>query len=111
MKRIKKGDEVIVTTGKSKGHVGTVLQVYDATLTVSGANLVTKHKKPNPQKPEEKTGIITLEAPLHISNVAHYNPETKKADKIGFQYIENDNALKEKFRYYKSTKNKIIDRA
>ncbi|HDV5767102.1 TPA: 50S ribosomal protein L24 [Legionella pneumophila] len=108
MKRIKSGDKVIVIAGKSKGHIGKVLRVIDDAVVVEGGNLIKKHIKPNPQKPENKGGIITREAPLHVSNVAHYNPVTKKADKVGFKYLES-NGVSKKVRYYKSN-NEIIDR-
>ncbi len=108
MERIKKGDEVIVIAGKSKGHVGKVLGVIDSRVVVEGGNLIKKHVKSNPQKPDSKGGIITLEASLHVSNVAHYNPITKKADKVGFKFIEN-NGVSTKVRYFKSN-DEIIDR-
>ncbi|MCL9683190.1 50S ribosomal protein L24 [Legionella maioricensis] len=108
MKRIRTGDVVIIIAGKSKGHVGKVLRVLDDNVVVEGGNLIKKHVKPNPQKPENKGGIVTREAPLHVSNVAHYNPITKKADKVGFKYLENDGVSK-KVRYYKSN-DEIIDR-
>ena len=109
MKRIKSGDTVIVTAGKSKGHVGKVLRVITGTLAkvvVEGANMMKKHVKPNPQL-EEKGGIISKEAPLHVSNVALYNPVTKKADKVGFKFLEKEgNTLK--VRYFKSN-NEMVD--
>lgn len=109
MKRIKSGDTVIVTAGKSKGHVGKVLRVVSGTLekvVVEGANMMKKHVKPNPQL-EQKGGIISREAPLHVSNVALYNPVTKKADKVGFKFLEKEgNTLK--VRYFKSN-NEIVD--
>ncbi len=108
MKRIRTGDEVIIIAGKSKGHVGKVLRVLDDSVVVEGGNLIKKHVKPNPQKPENKGGIVTREAPLHVSNVAHYNPITKKADKVGFKYLDNDGVSK-KVRYFKSN-DEIIDR-
>lgn len=108
MKRIRSGDEVIITAGKSKGHVGKVLRVIEDSVVVEGGNLIKKHVKANPQQPENKGGIITREAPLHVSNVAHYNPITKKADKVGFKYLENDGVSK-KVRYFKSN-DEIIDR-
>jgi len=108
MKRIRTGDEVIIITGKSKGHVGKVLRVTDNGVVVEGGNLIKKHVKPNPQKPEIQSGIVSLEAPLNVSNVAHYNPITKKADKIGFKFVEN-NGVNIKVRYFKSN-NEIIDR-
>lgn len=108
MKRIKTGDIVIIIAGKSKGHVGKVLEVLDDYLIVEGGNFIKKHVKPNPQKPENKSGIVTREAPLHVSNLAHYNPTSKKADKIGFKYLENEGVSK-KVRYFKSN-NEVIDR-
>ena len=108
MKRIKTGDEVIFIAGKSKGHIGKVLRVTENGVLVEGGNLIKKHVKQNPQKPENKGGIITLEAPVHVSNVAHYNPATKKADKVGFKFIEV-NGENKKVRYFKSD-NEIIDR-
>ncbi|WP_115700396.1 50S ribosomal protein L24 [Legionella sainthelensi] len=108
MKRIQKGDEVIIIAGKSKGHKGKVLRVTENGVVVEGGNLIKKHVKANPQKPEHKGGIITLESPVHVSNVAHYNPNTQKADKVGFKFIESNGANK-KVRYFKSD-NEIIDR-
>lgn len=108
MKRIKTGDIVIIIAGKSKGHVGKILRVTDSGVIVEGGNLIKKHVKANPQKPDGKAGIITLEAPLHVSNVAHYNPTTKKAGKVGFKFIES-NGVSTKVRYFKSD-NEIIDR-
>ncbi len=108
MKRIKSGDEVIVIAGKSKGHVGKVLRVLEKGIVVEGGNLIKKHVKANPQQPEVRGGIITKEAPIHVSNVAHYNPVTKKADKVGFKFLE-DGGVSKKVRYFKSN-NEIIDR-
>ncbi|CAM2856620.1 50S ribosomal protein L24 [Legionella steigerwaltii] len=108
MKRIQKGDDVIITAGKSKGHRGKVLRVTENGIVVEGGNLIKKHIKPNPQKPENKGGIVTLEAPVHVSNVAHFNPNTNKADKVGFKFIES-NGVSTKVRYFKSD-NEIIDR-
>lgn len=107
MKRIKKGDTVIVIAGKSKGHVGNVARVIDEKVVVEGANMIKKHVKPNPQL-DQKGGIISKEAPLHVSNVALYNSVTKKADKVGFKFIEKD-GTKHKVRYFKSN-DEVIDR-
>tara|TARA_Y100000588_G_C13371501_1_gene550861 strand:- start:142 stop:468 length:327 start_codon:yes stop_codon:yes gene_type:complete len=107
MKRIKKGDTVIVIAGKSKGHIAEVLRLEDNKVVVEGANLVKKHVKPNPQL-EQKGGIISKEAPLHISNIALYNPDEKKADKVGFKTIDKD-GQQHKVRYFKSN-NEIVDR-
>ncbi len=110
MKRIKKGDTVIVIAGKSKGHIGKIKRVAKRTsgyaVIVEGANLVKKHVKPNPQLQQEG-GIISREALLHESNVAMYNTVSKKADKIGFKYLEQD-GKKSKVRYFKSN-NEVID--
>ena len=107
MKRIKKGDTVIVTAGKSKSHVGKVSRVVgDDKVVVEGANIMKKHVKPNPQI-EQKGGILAIEAPLHISNVALYNPITKKADKVGFKFLEKEGTT-HKVRYFKSN-NEVVD--
>lgn len=106
MKRIRKGDTVIVIAGKSKGHIGKVARVIDLKVVVEGANMMKKHVKPNPQL-EQQGGIISKEAALDVSNVALYNPVTKKADKVGFKFLEKDgNALK--VRYFKSN-NEVVD--
>lgn len=106
MKRIRSGDTVILIAGKSKGHIGKVSKVFGNTVVVEGANLIKKHVKPNPQI-NEKGGIITREAPVHVSNVAIYNPVSKKADKVGFKFIEKEGNNK-KVRYFKST-DEVID--
>ena len=106
MKRIKSGDTVVVITGKSKGHVGKVARVIGEKIVVEGANLIKKHVKPNPQL-EQTGGIVTKEAPLNVSNVALYNPMTKKADKVGFRYLEKDGNM-HKVRYFKSN-NEVVD--
>jgi large subunit ribosomal protein L24 len=100
MKRIKKNDTAIVVTGKSKGHIGKVLKVLGDKVLVEGANLVKKHIKPNPQK-QQQGEIRAQEAALHCSNVALYNPETKKAGKVGFRLVEA-NGKTRKERYFKS---------
>jgi len=106
MKRIRSGDTVIVITGRSKGHVGKVTRVFADSVVVEGGNLVTKHVKPNAQL-QEKGGIKKQEAPLNVSNVAIYNPVSKRADKVGFKFLENDGANR-KVRYFKSN-NELID--
>lgn len=106
MNRIRSGDSVIVTAGKSKGHIGKIKRVKDNRVWVEGANLVKKHVKPNPQL-NVQGGIITREASLHVSNVAHYNFALKKADRIGFRFIEVDGVQK-KVRYFKSN-DQVID--
>lgn len=106
MKRIKKNDNVIVIAGRSKDQIGKVIRVLDDKVWVEGANLVKKHVKPNPRL-EEKGGIISKEAPIHISNVALYNEATKKADRVGFRIIEKDGKTY-KVRYFKSN-DELVD--
>lgn len=98
MKKIKKGDDVIVTTGKDKGKRGTVLRAVNASLVVvEGVNKVKKHTKPDPNK-GVAGGIVEMEKPIQVSNVAIFNSATKKADRIGFKTLED----KRKVRYFKS---------
>lgn len=106
MKRIRSGDTVIIIAGKSKGHIGKVIRVFGDSVFVEGGNLIKKHVKPNPQL-NEKGGIITREAPVNVSNVAIYNPVTKRADKVGFKFLVKD-GNNNKVRYFKSN-NEIID--
>jgi len=104
MRKIKKGDEVIVLTGKDKGRRGTVKQVLpDDRVIVEGINMVKKHQKPIPAR-GIPGGIIEKEMPIHVSNVAIYNPQTGKADRVGFRFLEDGR----KVRYFKST-NEVID--
>jgi large subunit ribosomal protein L24 len=88
MRKIKKDDDVIVITGKDKGSRGNVLSVLGDHLLVSGINKVKKHQKPNPVKGVEG-GIIEMEKPIHISNVAIYNAAAKKADRVGIKTLED----------------------
>ena len=98
MEKIRKGDDVIVTTGKDKGKRGTVLRIVDARhLVVEGVNRVKKHQRPNPVK-GETGGIVDKDMPIDISNVALYNPQTKKADRVGFKQMEDGR----KVRVFKS---------
>ena len=87
MRKIKKGDEIVVTTGRDKGKRGTVLRVVDPEhLLVEGANMVKKHQRPNPMK-GQTGGIIDKEMPLHVSNVAIFNPATRQADRVGIKVM------------------------
>ncbi len=99
MRKIRKGDEVIVLTGKDKGRRGTVARVIPEKdrVIVDGVNLVKKHTKPNPNL-GVAGGIVDKEMPIHISNVAVFNSETGKADRIGFKTLEDG----KKVRYFKS---------
>jgi large subunit ribosomal protein L24 len=98
MRKIKKGDNVIVIAGRDKGKRGSVTQIVDDQhVVVAGVNQVKKHMRPNPMK-NQQGGIVTKEIPIHVSNVAVYNPVTQKADRIGFRTL-NDGR---KVRFYKS---------
>ncbi|HEY6280855.1 MAG TPA: 50S ribosomal protein L24 [Burkholderiales bacterium] len=98
MRRIKKGDNVIVTTGKDKGRRGSVLRLVDAEhVLVEGVNKVKKHQKPNPLK-NNTGGIIDKEMPIHISNVMLFNPTTQKADRVGMKMLDDGRRV----RYFKS---------
>ena len=97
MNKIRKGDEVIVTAGKDKGRRGTVLQVTDdERILVEGINIARKHVKANPNQGVEG-GIIDRAMPLHISNVAVFNPKTKKGDRVGIR-VADDGARERIFR-------------
>jgi len=89
MEKIIKGDEVVVITGKDKGKRGTVLRRVDAEhLVGEGVNRAKKHVKPNPVKGVQG-GIVDKDMPIHISNVALFNPATKKADRVGIKSLED----------------------
>jgi len=96
--KIRRDDEVVVITGKDKGRRGRVLKVRDDNrVLVAGVNLVKKHTKPNPTMGRQG-GIVEKEAPLHVSNVALFNPENQKADRVGFKVNEDGT----KVRVFKS---------
>jgi len=104
MRKIKKGDEVVVITGRDKGQRGTVLRVLDdGRLIVENVNIVKRHTKPNPQR-GIAGGIIEKEAPIDVSNVMMYNPQTGKGDRVGFRILEDGR----KVRYFKSTQ-EVVD--
>ena len=99
MRKIKKGDDVIIITGKDKGKRGTVLRMVSTDLVlIEGANKVKKHQRPNPNK-GAPGGIVEMENPIQVSNVAIYKKKKKKADRIGFKTLEG----KGKVRYFKSS--------
>ena len=99
MNKIRKGDEVIVTTGKDKTRRGTVLQVFaDGRVLVEGINTAKKHVKPNPQEAIEG-GIVPTDMPIDISNVMVFNPKSGKGERVGFQV--NDDG--EKVRVFKGS--------
>ena len=104
MLKIKKSDEVVVIAGRDKGQRGEVLEVRkDGRLIVSGINMVKKHKKANPNVGEQG-GIVDQEAPIQVSNVAIWNEESEKPDRVGFRF-EGD----KKVRFYKSDGKEIVD--
>ena len=94
MNKIRKGDEVVVITGKDKGRRGTVLQIFkDDRVLVEGVNVVKKHQKANPNMGVQG-GIVDQEMPLDISNVMVFNPKTKKGERVGIRV--NDDGSKER---------------
>jgi large subunit ribosomal protein L24 len=104
MNRIKKGDEVIVIAGRSKGQRGTVLKRLDENrLLVESVNMVKKHVKPNPNA-GEAGGIIDKESPINQSNVMIFNPGTEKGDRVGFKTLDDNR----KVRFFKSN-GEVID--
>lgn len=104
MRRIKKGDEVIVIAGKDKGRRGMVLRTYeDGRVLVENVNIAKKHQRPNPSA-QVPGGIIEKEAPLDESNVMLFNPATDKGDRIGIRTLEDGR----KVRYFKSN-NEVLD--
>ena len=104
MHRIRKGDQVIVTTGRDKGRQGTVIRVLeDDHVVVENVNMVKKHQKPNPVK-GESGGIVEIEKSIHASNVAIYNATAKKADRVGIKTLGDGR----KVRVFKSS-GEVID--
>jgi|SRR5579862_1479739 len=97
MHKIKRGDNVVVIAGRDKGKRGEVVRIVSADyVLVAGVNQVKKHTRPNPMQ-NQPGGILTKEVPIHVSNVAIYNPVTQKADRIGFRLL-NDGR---KVRFFK----------
>jgi len=97
MNRIRKGDEVIVTTGKDKGRRGTVLQILeDGRVLIEGINLAKKHVKPNPNIGEQG-GIQDKAMPVDVSNVLVFNPKSKKGERVGIR-VEDDGSKVRIFR-------------
>ncbi len=104
MRKIKKGDDVVVLTGKDRGSRGTVLRVVDdKRVIVENVNMVKKHQKPNPQK-GISGGIVDKEMPMDLSNVALYNPVKGGPDRVGFKILEDGR----KVRVFKST-GEVVD--
>lgn len=93
MKRIKKGDRVIVTAGKDKGKQGDVVRVLGDKLVVSNINVVKRHTKPNPQA-NQPGGVIEREAPIDASNVMPFNPASGKGERVGIKVLEDGTRLR-----------------
>ncbi|MEM8817140.1 MAG: 50S ribosomal protein L24 [Pseudomonadota bacterium] len=94
MNKIRKGDEVIVRTGKDKGRRGTVLQVFtDGRVLVEGINIAKKHVKANPNAGEQG-GILDRAMPLDASNVLVFNPKSKKGERVGFESDDSGNKVR-----------------
>ena len=104
MRKIRKGDDVVVLAGKDKGKRGTVLRVIDeGHVVVENVNMAKKHQKPNPQR-GEPGGIIDKEMPLHVSNVGLYNPAKNGPDRVGVKILEDGR----KVRVFKSN-GEVVD--
>jgi large subunit ribosomal protein L24 len=104
MRKIKKGDQVVVLAGRDKGKRGTVLGLEgEDRLLVEGVNLVKKHQKPIPSR-GINGGIVEKPMPIHTSNIALFNPATNRAEKVGFRLLADGR----KVRYFKAT-NEVVD--
>lgn len=103
MNKIRKGDKVILNTGKDKGKQGIVLNILkNNRVVVEGLNMVKKHTKPNPAKGDQG-GLVSKEMPLNISNIAIFNTKSNKTDKVNFKELKDG----KKIRIYKSTQEAI----
>ena len=100
MSKIVKGDHVVVISGRDKGKQGQVTRLLGDMVVVEGVNLVKRHQKPNPMRNVEG-GVVVKNMPIHISNVAIYNKETQKADRVGIKLID-DNGKVRRVRVFKS---------
>ncbi|HSW52514.1 MAG: 50S ribosomal protein L24 [Pseudomonadota bacterium] len=99
MKKIRKGDKVVVLAGRDKGKQGTVLRVLeDSRVLVENVNMIKRHTKPNPNK-GVTGGIIDREAPIHVSNVALFNPATGKGERVGMRVMQDGS----KVRFFKKS--------
>jgi large subunit ribosomal protein L24 len=94
MKKIRKGDKVVVLAGRDKGKQGTVLRVFeDSRVLVENVNMIKRHTKPNPNK-GVTGGIIDREAPIHVSNVALFNPATGKGERVGMRVMQDGSKVR-----------------
>ncbi|MDZ7752140.1 MAG: 50S ribosomal protein L24 [Gammaproteobacteria bacterium] len=104
MRRLRKGDDVVVTTGKDKGKRSTITKVIsEERVIVDNVNVVKRHTRANPNQ-NQPGGIIEKEMPVDASNVMLWNPQTQKGDRVGFRFLEDGR----KVRFFKST-NEVID--
>jgi large subunit ribosomal protein L24 len=104
MRKIRKGDNVVVIAGRDKGKRGDVTRIVDDEhVIIAGINQSKKHQRPNPMKGEQG-GIVNKDMPIHISNVALWNPVTRKADRVGFRSMEDGR----KVRFFKSNGELIV---
>jgi len=104
MNKLRKGDEVVVITGRDKGRRGTIIRVVDAShVLVENVNMVKRHTKPNPAR-NTQGGIVEKEAALHISNVALWNPVAKKGDRVGVRTLADGRRV----RFFKSN-DEVVD--
>jgi large subunit ribosomal protein L24 len=103
MNKIRKGDEVVVTTGRDKGRRGTGIKVLEGQVVVENINMVKRHTKPNPQR-NVQGGIVEKEAALDLSNVMLWNPVAKKGDRVGLRTLADGR----KVRFFKSSK-EVVD--
>jgi large subunit ribosomal protein L24 len=103
MNKIRKGDKVVVRTGKDKGKQGTVLNIDGDRVFVEGVNIVKRHTKPNPQK-NQTGGIVEKEASIHVSNLGLANPASGKPERVGFRTLQDGR----KVRFLKKS-NEVVD--
>ena len=103
MKKLKKGDQVVVLSGKDKGRMGAITRVFEDTVLIEGVNVSKKHQRGNPQK-NQPGGLLDKEMPLHVSKVAIWNPGSKKADRVGVKTLADGKRV----RFLKSN-NEVLD--
>ena len=104
MKRLRKGDQVVILSGKDKGRKGAITRMLpDGKVLVEGVNVVKKHQRPNPQR-QQPAGIVEKEMPLHASKVAIWNPGSSKGDRVGVKTLADGKRV----RFLKSN-NEVLD--
>ena len=103
MKKLRKGDQVVVLSGKDKGRTGSITRVFEDTVLIEGVNVSKKHQRGNPQK-NQPGGLLDKEMPLHVSKVAIWNAGSKKADRVGVKTLADGKRV----RFLKSN-NEVLD--